>query len=52
MVDGAVINAYLRVLSRRLPSDIVDELRDSLREQYENLRSRGLDDAGAERGCG
>jgi hypothetical protein len=49
MVDGAVINAYLRVLSRRLPSDIVDELRDGLLEEYEHLRTRGLEDATAAR---
>ena len=47
MVDSVLINEYLTALSRHLPSDVVDELRDGLLEEFEYLRAGGLDDSRA-----
>jgi hypothetical protein len=38
-----LIDEYLAVLARRLPSDTVEELADGLAATYERLRSDGLD---------
>ena len=49
MAGHHLIAAYLTALTRRLPADPVDELRDGLTETYQRHRLAGLDPDAAAR---
>ncbi len=44
MVDNVLISSYIERLRHHLPRDVVDELHDGLLEEYENLRTTGVDE--------